>query len=242
MPTSSKGGWAALHDIQERKRREREPPPSAGLTPPLYEPVHDANPSVLQTRPASEPVAVPDAYPSDSDVTTPPQRTPPQAEPVRQTKGYVGVTNHLLDDVLPTLEPAEQVVLLRLYRLSRGHRQARCKVSLGTLVTKTRVKKTRLRDALLTLEDRGYIKRLHDDVASANVYDRGMNFEMLLAGVEPIRPANPSAPRTRPSGAPNKEEQFKEKGINITPSSEDLEEYERARKELEEKSTPPPRQ
>jgi DNA-binding MarR family transcriptional regulator len=133
------------------------------------------------------------------------------------TKGYVSVTNHLLDDVLPSLDIAEQVVLLRLYRLTRGHKQSRCIVSIGKLITKTGVRRTRLREALATLEDRGYIKRLPDDVTNQNNYDRGMNFEMLLEGVDPGRQTTPVAVRPRSPNDPNKERTLKEtnkKGIN----------------------------
>jgi DNA-binding MarR family transcriptional regulator len=133
------------------------------------------------------------------------------------TKGYTGVTNHLLDDILPSLEIAEQVILLRLYRLTRGHKQSRCKVSVGKLTTKTRVKRTRLREAISTLEERGYIKRLPDDVTNQDNYDRGMNIEMLLDGVDPGRQTTPAVQRPRSSGDPNKERALKEnnkKGIN----------------------------
>src|SRR5687767_14102411 len=107
------------------------------------EPVRESDPSATRTRPADEPVVAPDP-------PARPERTRPPAEPVRHTDGFMPVTNHLLDDVLPTLDPQDQVVLLRLYRLTRGHRKSRCKVSRGKLIAKTGVKKTRLLQALIT--------------------------------------------------------------------------------------------
>jgi len=203
--------------------------PFAPQTPPQPEPVRPPNPSADQTGSPTEPV--PAANP-----TPLPERTGSPAEPVRVTEGFMTVTNHLLDDVLPALEPHVQVVLLRLYRLTRGHRKARCKVSKNKLIAKTHVKRTRLLEALALLEERGYIKRLPDDISSGDVYDRGMNIEMLLPGVEPVRPANPSGPRTGSQRGPNKREEFKQQDVNPpAPSAEDLEEYERARKELEGK-------
>ena len=95
-------------------------------------------------------------------------------------------------------------MLLRIYRLTRGHRKGRCNVSKKKLIAKTQVKKTRLLQALVTLEERGYIKRLPDDTGNPNLDERGMNLEMLLSGVEPTRAANPSAERTRPRSEPNK--------------------------------------
>jgi hypothetical protein len=235
MPTPSKGGWGALYEIQERKKRERQVAP---LSP--DDPGRDATPAVTQPPSSLDPgrIVTPVAQGDPGPVSTPappPERPRPQGDPGRVTRGWTGVTNHLLDDVLPTLEPPDQVVLLRLYRLTRGHKQARCKVSVGKLIAKTRVKRTRLRESLALLKDRGYIRRLPDDVDNPDNYDRGMNIEMLLEGAEPGRVATPSAERPRSSGDPNKERQFKERGINATPSPEDLAEYERARKELEGK-------
>jgi DNA-binding MarR family transcriptional regulator len=192
MPTPNKTGWAGLYEVQERKRAEREQIP---------EPVRPANPSVTQTPPHSEPVAV-------TNPTPRPKQTGSQDEPVRHTNGYTQVTNHLLDDILPTLTPQDQAVLVRLYRLTRGHKKQTCKVSRNKLIAKTGVKKTRLLEALTVLEERGYIKRLPDDVESRDVYDRGMNIEMLLEGVDPVRVANPSMERTR-----SRDEHIKDKAL-----------------------------
>jgi DNA-binding MarR family transcriptional regulator len=181
-----------------------------GETPPSPEPVQPANPSAQQTPSPVEPVhppnppAVAEPVPA-ANPTGSPQRTGSPTEPVRVTDGFTAVTNHLLDDVLPALEPHEQVTLLRIYRLTRGHGTNRCKVSRKKLGAKTRVKRTRLLEALAVLEERGYIKRLPDDVSSGDVYDRGMNLEILLPGREPVRDTNPSARRTGSAREPNKE-------------------------------------
>jgi len=159
-----------------------------GLTP---------DPFANQTRSPAEPV-------SDLNPSTRPPRTRSLTEPVRHTDGFTGIINHLLDDILPTLEPSEQVVLLRLYRLTHGHGNATCKVSRQKLVNKTGVKRTRLLQALSKLEERGFIKRLADDTSNTDIYNRGMSFQMLLEGVRPVRIANPSSIRTRPQDEPNK--------------------------------------
>ena len=144
----------------------------------------------------------------------PPERPRSPYDPGRVTKGHTGVTNHLLDDVLPTLEPPDQAVLLRLYRLSRGFRQARCKVSLAALITKTNVKRTRLKESLRLLEARGYVRRLQDDVENPNNYDRGMNFEMLLDGPEGGRQTTGAAQRPGSPDGPNKDKGFKDNSKN----------------------------
>lgn len=167
------------------------------MTRPAGEPVRVADPSAEQTRPHLGPVAV-------SDPSTSPKRTGSAGEPVRVTDGYIQITNHLLDDVLPTLDPPDQAVLLRLYRLTRGYKKSSCQVSRQKLIAKTRVKKTRLLQALITLEERGFIRRLADDTGNIDVYSRGMNIEMLLSGAGPVRHTDPSAERTRPPDGPNK--------------------------------------
>jgi hypothetical protein len=185
-----------LNKVQPRPLR-REPEQPATTRPP-DEPVHLANPSASQTPSPPEPVAV-------TDPSTRPERTRSQGEPVHHTNGYIQVTNHLLDDILPTLSPQDQAVLVRLYRLTRGHKKSTCKVSRGKLIAKTGVKKTRLLQSLTNLEERGFIKRLPDDVESRDVYDRGMNIEMLLEGIERVRVPDPSVTRTRSQDGPNKE-------------------------------------
>jgi DNA-binding MarR family transcriptional regulator len=165
-----------------------------GLTP---------DPSASQTRSSAEPV-------SDLNPSTRPPRTRSSTEPVRHTDGFTGIINHLLDDILPTLDPAEQVVLLRIYRLTHGHGNATCKVSRQKLVNKTGVKRTRLLQALSKLEERGFIKRLADDTSNTDIYNRGMSFQILLEGVKPVRTANPSDIRTRSSDEPNKVNTLKE--------------------------------
>ena len=184
------------------------------------------SPAAERPRPPADPgrVATPVARRDPGPVSTPPpppERPRSPDDPGRHTKGHAIVTNHLLDDVLPTLEPPDQVVLLRLYKLTRGYRQSVCKVSVAKLTAKTRVKRTRLREALALLEDRGFIRRLADDVDSPGNYDRGMNIEMLLEGADPGRQASPVASRPRSSGDPNKEKDLKEnsqKGVvRLTP-------------------------
>ncbi len=166
-------------------------------------PVRAANPAIQQTPPPPEPVSV-------LNPTTSPQQTRSSAEPIRITNGYTRIINHLLDDVLPSLEPAEQVILLRLYRLSHGHNNACCKVSRQTLVNKTGVKRTRLLQALAKLQERGYIKRLADDIGNSDIYNRGMSFEMLLEAAESVHRTNPSIVRTGSYDGPIKENTLKE--------------------------------
>jgi hypothetical protein len=149
-----------------------------------------------ETRPPRGPVA-------DPDPPTRPDVAPPDSGPVRRTDGFLLVTNHLLDDILPTLDPPEQAVLLRLYRLTHGFNRTTCRVSRAKLTAKTRVKKTRLQEALAALEGRGLIRRHADDTGNCDLALRGMLVEVLVG---PVRVADPSGARTRPPAGHNKEE------------------------------------
>jgi hypothetical protein len=56
----------------------------------------------------------------------------PAAEttPVQIKKGYQRIPNEVMDNILPTMRPAEQAVYLRLYRLSHGFNQRTCRMSI----------------------------------------------------------------------------------------------------------------
>jgi hypothetical protein len=98
---------------------------------------------------------------------------------------FTRVVNGLFDKILPTLKPQEQVVLLRLYRLSRGFNSDRCMVSVGKLATTCNIGTTSARLALQVLESRGYIKRLRTDQSNPNQQNRGIEFEMVLPAAAP---------------------------------------------------------
>lgn len=183
-------------------------------------PVAERPPSPSGPGHVAAPVAGRDPGP---EKTPPPPSERPRSphDPSRMTKGHTSVTNHLLDDILPTLDPPDQAVLLRLYRLSRGFRQARCKVSLAALITKTNVKRTRLKEALRLLEARGHIRRLHDDVENPDNYNRGMNFEMLLEGPEGGRLTTGVVSRPGSSDGPIKDKGFKDNSKNEAAAPKD---------------------
>jgi hypothetical protein len=98
---------------------------------------------------------------------------------------FTRVVNGLFDKILPTLKPQEQLVLLRLYRLSRGFNSERCMVSVGKLASTCNIGTTSARLALQVLESKGYIKRLRTDQSNPDQQNRGIEFEMLLPAAAP---------------------------------------------------------
>jgi hypothetical protein len=94
--------------------------------------------------------------------------------------GYTSFTNDLLDRILPTLDPFEQVVLLRLYRLTHGFNQEVAKVGYNKLISACNVKKRKLSDAIRMLEQRGYIERVGLEQGGARREERGTHYRILL--------------------------------------------------------------
>ncbi len=120
--------------------------------------------------------------------------TPDVAPPPHVEAGkFISIPNDVLDSILPTLKPVEQLVLLRLYRLSRGFQSARCTVSIGTLAKRCSIGTTAARNAAFELERRGFIKRIGSDLSNPNQQARGVEFEMLLPSAAPTRGVAPSS-------------------------------------------------
>jgi hypothetical protein len=102
--------------------------------------------------------------------------------------------NGIFDRILPSLKPAEQLVLLRLYRLTRGFNKEVCRVTIGKLATSCNIGTTATRLAVQALENRGYIRRVGTDVANTNQNNRGIDFEMLLPAAAPTRRVGATRP------------------------------------------------
>jgi DNA-binding Lrp family transcriptional regulator len=105
---------------------------------------------------------------------------PPKFE---AASGFLRVSNEMLDNILPTLRPSEQVILLRLYRLSRGFSKSTCTVSIGTLASRCHLKPSQTRSCLKELERRGLIRRLGVDLANPVQDLRGVTFDVLVGGI-----------------------------------------------------------
>jgi hypothetical protein len=152
-----------------------------------------------------------------------------RAAPARQTTvaGYTRVSNDLLDRILPTLDTYDQVVLMRLYRLSRGFSSDTCRVSVPTLAKACHVSERQVRISVGRLEARELIQRVEQDFGNKDKALRGTVFRILISDPTPARSATPARYATpAQSSAPardaaNKRKDFKEtnkKGINrLTP-------------------------
>ena len=65
--------------------------------------------------------------------------------------------NEMVDDLLPTLDPNEQVLYIRLFRLSYGFNRNYCTVSQSLLIERTGFSRNTIRTSLQSLVQKGWI-------------------------------------------------------------------------------------
>jgi DNA-binding MarR family transcriptional regulator len=99
---------------------------------------------------------------------------------VTHPEQYYSAPNELDDRVMPTLRPGEQVVLRRIYRLTRGFHKATCSVSVGRLARACNISEKKAGMALNLLEDRGFIRRIDSSNKGKTNEIRGLTIECLI--------------------------------------------------------------
>lgn len=128
-----------------------------------------------------------------------PKRTPKpvRSEPIQVTNGFWQLPNTVMDDILPTLQKDDQLVYLRLLRLTWGHRRPTCDVTTAKLGEKTGVKRTAMFAAITRLEARGLVRRVAAKLTGP-LDERWNTYEAYIPGVDPPwerpKPQSPSAP------------------------------------------------
>jgi Helix-turn-helix domain len=70
---------------------------------------------------------------------------------------FFGFFNEMVDDLLPTLDPNEQVLYVRLFRLSYGFNRNYCTVSQSLLIERTGFSRNTIRTSLQSLVQKGWI-------------------------------------------------------------------------------------
>ncbi len=137
--------------------------------------------------------------------------------------GYTRVPNDLLDRILPTLDPYDQAVLVRLFRLARGFNSDTCRVSIPTLAKACNVSERQARISVGRLEGRELVRRIGQDFGNSDRSLRGTTFLILISDATPARGATPARYATHVQGAApargaaNKDKALKEnskRGVN----------------------------
>jgi hypothetical protein len=110
---------------------------------------------------------------------------------VDSSKGYFQYLNDLSDRVIPELKlkPFEQVVLNRLYRLSRGWKSEECTVGLGALAKQCVMSRTSVQKSIGILVEKGLVEDLGEDKKGGK---EGKRYRVLPGVTMP--------PRTIPKG------------------------------------------
>jgi hypothetical protein len=110
---------------------------------------------------------------------------------VDSAKGYFQYLNDLSDRVIPELKlkPFEQVVLNRLYRLSRGWKSEECTVGLGALAKQCVMSRTTVQKSIGILVEKGLVEDLGEDKKGGK---EGKRYRVL--------PGMTIPPRTIPRG------------------------------------------
>lgn len=103
---------------------------------------------------------------------------------VDSDKGYYGVFNDISDRLIPEmqLDPYQQAVLHRLYRLSRGWRSEECEVGLGTLARYCVMSRSQVQRSVAKLIEKGLIECL----GSSKKGGREGNRYKVLPGVKTV--------------------------------------------------------
>lgn len=99
---------------------------------------------------------------------------------VSHPEQYYSTPNELDDRIMPTLRPSEQVVLRRIFRLTRGFHKTTCNVSVGKLARACNVSEKKAGEALNLLEDRGFIRRVDSSNKGKTNELRGLTIKCLI--------------------------------------------------------------
>jgi hypothetical protein len=105
---------------------------------------------------------------------------------VDSSKGFFQYLNDLSDRVIPELKlkPFEQVVLNRLYRLSRGWKSEECTVGLGALAKQCVMSRTSVQKSIVILVEKGLIEDLGEDKKGGK---EGKRYRVLPGTTIPYR-------------------------------------------------------
>lgn len=158
---------AKLKKEREEQEQEKEEAtmPNAGIVPDTI-PTPTTPKLTIPARTIPRPTIVRDAKAkSAKPQTTVLPDTIVRGIIVDSAKGYFQYLNDLSDRVIPELKlkPFEQVVLNRLYRLSRGWKSEECTVGLGALAKQCVMSRTSVQKSIGILVEKGLIEDLGED-------------------------------------------------------------------------------
>ncbi|PYS76677.1 MAG: hypothetical protein DMF66_13420 [Acidobacteria bacterium] len=156
------------------------------------------------------------------------------AEIVREERGYYPTFNDISDRLVPDLklDPYEQVVIYRLYRLSRGWQKESCVIGHTRLARSTNLSRSTVQKTVARLIERGLIENLGDCgndgteyrvLPGVPVLQRGIPRDGMPSGAKGGSPGGTRRSGGMPSDGHNKnnkgfsKENNKKGNIRLTP-------------------------
>ncbi|MFY9223857.1 MAG: hypothetical protein WAQ98_14380 [Blastocatellia bacterium] len=109
---------------------------------------------------------------------------------VPDTAGHTSIPNIVLDGLLPKLSTTEQVIYLRLYRLSHGFRSETCKIGFPKLASSCNISRRQAINSIEKLQELGLIQKLGSDLDNKSQHLRGNIYKVNL----PLTPSAIIAP------------------------------------------------
>lgn len=104
----------------------------------------------------------------------------PPSDGIQVGRYHIRVDQNVFDELLPRLSPYEQLVYLRLYRLSWGFKRNYCEVGYTALARATNTSFSTIRRAISSLIDQGFIQVLETGAGkAANKYLVRLPHEVL---------------------------------------------------------------
>src|SRR5262249_21462218 len=127
--------------------------------------------------------------------------------------------NEILDLVLPTLDPSEAVVFLRLYRLSIGFNQTTCTVGITSLIRVCNISESTCRRALRRLLELKLIRQV-EVVNTREV--KGTTYQINTgAKMIPVSNLDRCHSDTGPKLTPNKDDDLKHNNHHHSTADDD---------------------
>ena len=172
-----------LTDLLAKKAREREAPPNSAPT---------------ESAPAS--VEAPPVRTSAPRQSAPAPKPAPAKSARAASEQWTAHVNEFWDDIAPTLEPVDVVIVGHLLRLTVGFDRPRCTIGLPRLAERANVSPNTVRASLRRLERRGLVRLVEVESKTANAA-RGSVFELGLAPpkIERAKPARAAAAPAQPA-------------------------------------------
>ncbi len=109
---------------------------------------------------------------------------------------FTSVPNDVWDEVMPTLNVYDQVVLWRLYRLARGYHSETCMVGLEKLAKSCNIGKRQVSTSIERLEKTGLVERTGTDFGNKNKLMRGTVYKVNIPAARVAPQARVAQPAT----------------------------------------------